>query len=122
MKKSGFSRRDFVSAGSVLAASAVVSSVSCQSSSANGGKSRGMLNAIDFGAKGDGTTDDTEAIQKALDQAACIKWGSIYSGRQIPLFRIEGPCRYRHSWVASMELQEWNGNKTYLQRGRKMPD
>ncbi len=30
MKKPGFSRRDFVSAGSVLAASAVVSTVSCQ--------------------------------------------------------------------------------------------
>jgi hypothetical protein len=77
MKKPGYSRRDFVSAGSVLAASAVVSTVSCQSAGVPGGKSRGMLNAMDFGAKGDGTTDDTEAIQKAMDQAA-LSNGAVF--------------------------------------------
>ena len=77
MKKPGFSRRDFVSAGSVLAASAVVSTVSCQSTGTVEGKSKGMINAMDFGARGDGTTDDTEAIQKAMDNAA-LSNGAVF--------------------------------------------
>jgi hypothetical protein len=36
-----------------------------------------MLNAMDFGAKGDGTTDDTEAIQKAMDKAA-LSNGAVF--------------------------------------------
>lgn len=37
----------------------------------------GMLNVRDFGAKGDGKTDDTAAIQKALD-AAAPKEGTVF--------------------------------------------
>jgi hypothetical protein len=37
----------------------------------------GLLNVLDFGAKRDGTTDDTAAIQKAMDQAA-INNGAIF--------------------------------------------
>jgi len=36
-----------------------------------------MLNARQFGAKGDGKADDTAAIQKAIDAAAEIK-GSVF--------------------------------------------
>ncbi len=77
MKKPGFSRRNFVSTGSVLAASAIVSAVSCQATTISEGKSREMLNAMDFGAKGDGTTDDTAAIQKAMDTAALTN-GAVF--------------------------------------------
>lgn len=77
MKRPGYSRRNFVSTGSVLAASAFVSAVSCQAAGNSEVKSRGMLNAIDFGAKGDGTSDDTNAIQKAMDKAA-LSNGSVF--------------------------------------------
>jgi len=77
MKKPGFSRRNFVSAGSVLAASAVVAAVSLQATVKPEGSSKEMLNAMDFGAKGDGTTDDTEAIQKAMNKAA-LSNGAVF--------------------------------------------
>jgi hypothetical protein len=77
MKQPGYSRRNFVSAGSILAASAVASAVSCQSTGNTEVKSKGMLNAMDFGAKGDGATDDTQAIQKAMDIAA-LSNGAVF--------------------------------------------
>jgi len=36
-----------------------------------------MINVLDFGAKGDGKTDNTKALQKALDEAGKIK-GTVY--------------------------------------------
>lgn len=77
MKKPGFSRRSFVTAGSAFAATAFVPMVAYQPTGNSAGNIRGMLNAMDFGAKGDGTTDDTEAIQKAMDKAALTN-GAVF--------------------------------------------
>ncbi len=49
MDKPNFSRRDFLSAGSVLGASAVVPSVTYNSGIISTEKTRGMLNVLDFG-------------------------------------------------------------------------
>ncbi len=45
---------------------------------------KGMYNAVEFGAKGDGVTDDTAAIQKALDAAAADGGGTV----QLPTGRF----------------------------------
>jgi hypothetical protein len=77
MRKPDFSRRNFVTAGSVLAASAFVSAVPFQTPGNAEIPNKEMLNARDFGAKGDGTTDDTQAIQKAMDKAALTN-GAVF--------------------------------------------
>ncbi len=73
----GFTRRDFVSMGAVVAASALASTAAGQGMGQPEKNKKGMLNVLDFGAKGDGTTDDTAAIQKAM-KAAAITNGSVF--------------------------------------------
>ena len=77
MKPPAFSRRDFVAAGSLLAASALSPALPGQAAADTGSISAGMLNVRDFGAKGDGTTDDTNAIQQAMDKAA-LSNGAVF--------------------------------------------
>jgi len=63
--------------GAVAAATALASTAAGQGMIDQEKKNKGMLNVVDFGAKGDRTADDTAAIQKALNAAGTIN-GSVF--------------------------------------------
>lgn len=59
----------------------------------------------DFGAKGDGVTDDTEALQKGLDASA--GQGEVRSGKSSVLWIPNGTYRVTRSLVFKHALGPW---------------
>ena len=59
-------------------------------SCANGCKND-VINVKDFGAKGDGKADDTEAIQKTIDQTASKGGGKVYVPDGVYMIRADVP-------------------------------
>lgn len=78
-------RRDFLVAAGAVGAGMLLASAGgvAAADEKNAGErsepmaERNTLNVRDFGAKGDGKTDDTKAIQKALDSAAATQ-GTVF--------------------------------------------
>ena len=74
--QSAFSRRAFVTMGGMVAASSLAAVAADHGINPPVKDEKGMLNVTQFGAKGNGITDDTAAIQKTMNAAASTN-GSV---------------------------------------------
>ena len=92
-------------------------------------KARDVLNVKDFGAKGDGTTDDTAAIQAAIDYAVATGRRSVYfpAGTYIvtsPLHAqvetgtttVGGSTKSRYTYGMGLTLRGEQVGKTVLRK------
>lgn len=92
-------------------------------------KARDVLNVKDFGAKGDGTTDDTAAIQAAIDYAVAAGRSSVYfpAGTYIvtsPLHAqvetgtttVGGATRSKYAYGMGLTLRGEQVGKTVLRK------
>ena len=79
----------------------------------NGNKIKGLINVKDFGAKGDGVTDDTTAIQQALNlDTGGFKWVYIPDGtyliNQVSKIKLKSNTRLEFSSDAKFIAKEMN--------------
>lgn len=70
-------KRDFLVGTGVLGMAGLTGLASAHAAENSGARSASVFNVIDFGAKGDGQTPDSESIQKALDAAGKVS-GTVY--------------------------------------------
>lgn len=83
-----------------------------------------MVNVSEFGAVGDGVTDDWEAIQSAINYAHDNKIGEVYIGRHKiskPLY-LWGAKDFRHDTAVRLKGQKTNGSELIKDNNNTLND
>jgi polygalacturonase len=70
-------KREFLFGTACLGMAGFAGSASLAAAESGGARTGSVFNVLDFGAKGDGATPCSEAIQKALDAAGAVS-GTVY--------------------------------------------
>ncbi len=70
-------KREFLGGTAFLGMAGLAGGISARAADRGGARTVSVYSVLDFGAKGDGKTPDSEAIQKALDAAGAVG-GTVY--------------------------------------------
>jgi hypothetical protein len=78
------SKREFLAGTSIFGMASLVGGASSRAAEHNDSRTSSIFNVLEFGAKGDGKTPDSESIQRALDAGGAVG-GTVYfpSGRYL---------------------------------------
>jgi hypothetical protein len=95
-------KREFLMRSGMLGVASLAGTAAAAAPEAGGARTSSVFNVCDFGAKGDGKTPDSEAIQKTLDAAGAVS-GTAY----VPAGRYLCHDLKVHPYTTVMAEPQW---------------